>query len=300
VNEVLIFANPIAGKGRGERIARQIAQRATQARLHARTIFDRADSLDPSQIKSAHPKAAVVIGGDGTLRTVCDSLVRILGPERVPPIAVVPMGTANLMGRHLDIDWRDRNVDQRVVDAIVAGRVTQLDVAKANDRLFLLMVGVGIDAHIVHELDRLREGPIDLTSYILPAALAFQAYAFPPISVSVDGKNIFPSGRAMAFVGNVAEYGTGFPVLTQARSDDGLLDICVLPCSSRQEMLKMALLVVAGEHLEAEGVIYTKGKRVRIDAPDPVPVQIDGDPAGHTPLVIELLPFRLPFIVPAR
>jgi diacylglycerol kinase family enzyme len=299
VEEVWIFANPIAGRGKGERIAKRIAQRVADAQLKPVVIFDRADSLDGAQFKNS-ARAAVVIGGDGTLRTVCDALVRVLGPERVPPIVVVPMGTANLMGRHLDVDWRDRNIDQRVVAAILARNIVQLDVAKANEKLFLLMVGVGIDAHIVHELDRIRDGPIDLTSYILPAALALQTYDYPSLEVSVDGRKVFPMGPGMAFVGNVPEYGTGFPVLTQARSDDGLLDICVLPIRSRQEILKMGLLALAGEHAEAEGAVYVKGKHVRINAPEQVPVQIDGDPAGHTPLVIDLLPYRLPFIVPPK
>jgi diacylglycerol kinase family enzyme len=299
VDEVWIFANPIAGRGKGERLAKRIAQRAAQSDLKPVVIFERADSLDPARLKN-EPRAAVVIGGDGTLRTVCDALVQILDPGRIPPIVVVPMGTANLMGRHLDVDWRDRNIDDRVVAAILAGNIVMLDVAKANDKLFLLIVGVGIDAHIVHELDRLRSGPIDLTSYILPAALALQAYDYPSIEVAVDDRTIFPMGPGMAFVGNVPEYGAGFPVLTQARSDDALLDICVLPIRSRQEILKMGLLALAGEHLEAEGVVYVKGKHIRIDAAEQVPVQIDGDPAGHTPLVIDLLPFRLPFIVPPK
>ncbi len=299
MNEVWIFANPIAGRGKGERLAKRIAARASEANLNPIVIFDRADTLDAARFKH-DARAAVVIGGDGTLRTVCDALVTILGPERVPPIVVVPMGTANLMGRHLDVDWRDKNVEERVVAAILANRTVQLDVAKANEKLFLLMVGVGIDTQIVHELDRVRSGPIDLTSYILPAALALQAYQYPSIEVTVDDRTVFPMGPGMAFVGNVPEYGTGFPVLTQARSDDGLLDICVLPIRSYQEILKMGLLALAGEHTEAEGVVYVKGKHVRIDALEQVPVQIDGDPGGHTPLVIDLLPFHLPFIVPPK
>ena len=54
----------------------------------------------------------------------------------------------------------------------------------------------------------------------------------------------------------------------------------------------------AGEHLGMEGVAYLKAKHVRIESPAPVPVQLDGDEAGHTPLEIDLLPVRVPFIVP--
>ena len=85
---------------------------------------------------------------------------------------------------------------------------------------------------IVHELDRTRSGPIDLTSYAMPAALAFQSYSYTPISVEIDGRFAFGPKPALVFIGNVPEYGTGFPVLPLARSDDGVLDVCILPCES--------------------------------------------------------------------
>src|SRR5205807_435311 len=75
----------------------------------------------------------------------------------VPPILPVPLGTANLMGRHLGIHWNRSNVEAQVMGAIEQHQTISIDAAKANDRLFLLMSGVGFDAFIVHELDRLRK-----------------------------------------------------------------------------------------------------------------------------------------------
>jgi diacylglycerol kinase family enzyme len=99
-------------------------------------------------------------------------------------------------------------------------------------------------------------------------------------------------------VGNIAEYGTGFPILPHARSDDGLLDVCAMPCNSPTDLVDLFLKAAAGEHLAMEGVVYVKGKDVRVDAAEPVPVQLDGDEGGHTPLEIDLLPVKVPFIVP--
>ena len=62
--------------------------------------------------------------------------------------------------------------------------------------------------------------------------------------------------------------------------------------------LKNSLLGVDAALLAAEGAVYTKGKHVRIESAEPAPVQLDGDSAGHTPLEIDLLPVRVPFIVP--
>ena len=85
---------------------------------------------------------------------------------------------------------------------------------------------------IAHELNRIRKGPINYASYILPAALALASYEYIPLTVSVDGKVVFPSAPAMAFIANISEYGTGFPILPDAHPDDGLLDICVIPVRS--------------------------------------------------------------------
>ncbi|HXE51529.1 MAG TPA: hypothetical protein VN541_00855, partial [Tepidisphaeraceae bacterium] len=98
--------------------------------------------------------------------------------------------------------------------------------------------------------------------------------------------------------GNLSEYGTGFPVVSHATPTDGLLDIYVAPCRSRSELVRLFLMGTLGEHTNAEGAFYGRGRHVKIESTIPVPVQVDGDPAGHTPVVVDLLPVRLPFIVP--
>lgn len=300
MDEILIFGNPIAGRGQGQRIAKRLAARLTADGYAVHVSLKRPDLLNRDEIVRANVRAAIAIGGDGTLRSVADRLVReCLGNNcSIPPLLVVPLGTANLMGRHLGIRWESATMDAEVSRVIRAGKTVELDAARANGELFLLMAGVGFDAHVVHELARVRKGPIRMTSYFLPAALAMKAYNYPSLNVSVDGRPVFANTPAVAFVGNIAEYGTGFPILPHARSDDGMLDVCVMPCRSPVDLAQLFLKAYAGEHLREEGVVYLKGKHVRIESAEEVPVQLDGDAGGHTPLEIDLLPVRVPFIVP--
>lgn len=292
--DLMIFANPIAGRGLGKRIARRVHRRLESLGFHVRTLLDRPDEIpDTKLVRDA--RAAIVIGGDGTLRAVAQ---RLVAAGSVPPLLPVPLGTANLMGRHLGIHWTRSTVDVQVAAAIERRQTISIDAAQANGRLFLLMAGVGFDAFIVHELDRLRKGPIGYWNYLLPSAQALKDYRFGPLRVLVEGKVVFEEAPALAFVGNLPEYGTGFPVLPFAKADDGLLDLCVLPCRTAEDLARLFLLAAAGEHTRAEGVVYLKGRDLRIESPRPVPVQIDGDPAGHTPIQIDLLPLRVPFIVP--
>src|SRR5260221_13538106 len=92
----------------------------------------------------------------------------------------------------------------------------------------------------------------------------------------------------MTFVGNVPEYGTGFSVLPLASPTDGLLDVCVLPCASREELLGHFMRAAAGEHLQGEGVIYVKGKRISVESPLAEPAQGGGGGAGQTPPASDL------------
>jgi diacylglycerol kinase (ATP) len=299
VQEVFLFTNPIAGKGRGASIAGHLVRQLRSAGLHVRIFRCAACDLSDDELKSIIPPlAAITVGGDGTLRAAAERMLDFANDDasRVPPLVVVPLGTANLMSRHLGVAWNESA--DNIADAIVQQKIVSLDVARMNGKLFLLMVGVGIDAAIVHELDRMRSGPIDFTSYALPALVALQQYEYVPLRVEVDGKKIVDNQPSMAFVGNVPEYGTGFPILTRAKSDDGLLDVCVLPCRSRLEVLRLLMATATGDHVKEEGVIYTTGRSIRIESAVPAPVQMDGDAAGHTPLDIELLPSRLRFIVP--
>lgn len=299
LSEIFLFCNPIAGRGRGVAIARRLSAHLCGRGFAVREFFCPPATLTDHDLPGAmHERTAIVVGGDGTIRAVVQRLLVCCGDvSRLPPLLVVPVGTANLLARHLNLRWDLWNMEEAVVEAIVRKKIVFLDAARANERLFLLVAGVGFDAAVVHELDRRRSGAISLLSYIGPIASVLWRYAYPPLRVEVDGRCVFADEPALVFVGNVSQYGTGFPILIHARADDGLLDVCVLPCSSAGNVLRLAMLALSGDHVHEEGAVYVRGRSIRVDSPQPVPVQVDGETAGHTPLMIQLLQSRLPFIV---
>jgi diacylglycerol kinase (ATP) len=303
MHDVAVFANPIAGRGKAKHLLETISQGLRQSGLGVRPILQQAQRLSDkelAEVRGCH--AIVVIGGDGTLRQVVDRIIQ--DTPRHPPFLMVPMGTANLMAQYLGLKWEKDTVGTEVAETIRRYKTIEIDSAIARNRehpdhgeLMLLVAGVGIDGKIVHELSRLRRGPITKLSYALPAALALSQYRFPRIRVRVDDRPIY-SGHGIALVGNVKEYGTGFPVLPHARPDDGVLDVCALPCTHPGELFKLFLAAASGEHLEQEGVVYVKGKAIAIESDEPAPVQVDGEAAGFTPIGIEVMQTRVRFLVP--
>lgn len=291
--DVLIFANPIAGKGKGAATARQIAAALEPAGFTPHLVFDHPAK---AKLPDVPVHAAVSIGGDGTLRTVVSTLSK--KKHVPPPVVVVPTGTANLMGQSLGLDWSLPNLGEHVAQAIKSYRLVPRDAALANGTLFLIIAGAGLDGQIIHELDKRRRGPINLLHYALPTFASLKTWHYPEITVELDGQRIFGPARGMAMVGNVKEHGIGFSFLDKAHPDDGLLDCLAIPCQNIMEGFEHLLQAFAGQMTEQEGVVYARGTKCKITSPGPIPVQVDGEAAGFTPLEVELLPFQVPFVVP--
>lgn len=292
---ILIFANPISGSGRGRVVAGQLKAALQEAKFEADVYFDRPATIDAAGLPQA--EAALCVGGDGTLRAVVEMYAG--ATRRPPPLLPIPMGTANLLGRHFGVNWSSAELTAGVLATVRRAKTVQFDAATANGHRFMLMAGIGLDAHVVHLLDEARTGPISYASYLMPAAMTLLNYRFPPLSIQVDGTRVFDGHGGIAFIGNVREYGTGFPILVDARPDDGLLDVCILPCNDWRDLAALLLSVGTGDHPRREGVIYTRGREVRVLSTEPVPVQLDGDSAGFTPLSIQIVPGGVSFLLPA-
>src|SRR5688572_11424385 len=116
--DVLIFANPIAGRGRGRVIAERLAGRLAAEGFRPTLLLERADQVKRDQL-DPEARAAIVIGGDGTVRSVAKCLFyQTEQGQEGPPLLIVPMGTANLLGRHLGIRWDVKDLVPRVVRAV--------------------------------------------------------------------------------------------------------------------------------------------------------------------------------------
>ena len=131
----------------------------TQYRGHARELAS-----------AARGDIIIVLGGDGSINEVVNGIMS--RPEGRPVIAVIPGGGGNVFARGLGLPVDPAVAIRRVREAIAAGRCRTIGLGLAGDRYFTFSAGLGMDAEVVREVDRLRaEGHRESASLFLRAVI---------------------------------------------------------------------------------------------------------------------------------
>jgi diacylglycerol kinase (ATP) len=301
---VAIVVNPRSGTGRGRRLVEHIQSELQQSgwRAHVAWSTDERSALVARANLDPRCRGVVAVGGDGTLSALINELPRV-------PVTVVPAGTENLFAAEFGLS---RSVD-RILSTLTSGRRVPLDLGRLDDRRFALMAGLGFDADVItrHHQTRLasngRPGTTSRAAYVEPILGSAACYRFPLARVVIPT----PTGEetltgAMVFLFNLPRYALHLPVIPAARGDDGWLDLVVFQKPGPWQMLRYLWMVLRGIHLNRPDIQHRRIRHARLEAVGsrPVPIQLDGDPAGWlepgSPRFVEIEPGALDVLAPAR
>ena len=234
-----------------------------------------------------HADALIVNGGDGTISDAVNGLA-----HSGTALAVVPGGTVNVWAKEARIS-KDPVAAMRQA---ISGERRRIDLGRAGDRYFMLMAGVGFDAGIVARMGSGLKRRLGAWSYLLAAVPAAIRYNARPVQITVDGV----AGRTIMYwmvIGNTRLYG-GFREIThRARVDDGVLDVAWMRHGGPKHLLGDGVRLLRGAHDRAPNVRYLQAKNIDIETAG-LPVQVDGEPHGETPMRFASVPAALTVIVP--
>lgn len=288
--KILIIANPIAGRAAAERRAQRLLEILKYHHIPAELFFTRlsGDAREKAGEVDSHVRAVVISGGDGTINEVLNGLPH---PSRVP-IAVLPTGTANMLAHELRLPASP----QAVARMIQAGVVKRIDMGLVEDKRFLLLVSAGFDAMVTEEVSRSRAGALGYRGYVIPIVKVLGRYKKPELEISVDGKQV-AGGLVMVFKSR--NYGGLFQIDALKGPNSGKFEVCVFGGGTLPEMLRYSLAMLIQKIRLLPDVTCFSGRNIRIESKDdPVPVEVDGDYFGTTPVHITMKPAYIPIIVP--
>ena len=279
-----IILNPAAGQEETARMCRKLggafaARRAsfdltvTEYAGHATEIAREAALLGY--------RAVCVVGGDGTLAEAATGLA-----DSTVPLAIIPRGTANQVARNLNIPVSF----EAAVEVAIHGLPTPIDLGRVNGRSFALVAGAGFDAAVMNSATRELKERWGFAAYVYAAVKEALSAAPARFHIRADGRELEVSAVSV-MIANVGELFTRylpfrFPLTPYPFSSwhDGRFDVVVI--APRKFPDWASVLWNAARHRFGGNnqLIHLQAREVTIAADPAVPVQIDGDPAGSTPM----------------
>jgi diacylglycerol kinase (ATP) len=294
----LILLNPFAGHEDQARIRRRIggafAERNAPFDLVSTEYPGHAAELAREAVALGY-RAVAACGGDGTLAEVATGLA---GSNI--PLAIIPRGTGNQVAQNLGIPLR--LVD--AIDVAINGRAAPIDLGRIGDRAFALVAGAGFDAAVMQRATRELKERWGFGAYVYAAVKEALTAAPRRFHITADDRDIELEAVSV-MVANVGElFARWLPLRlplaprTSNAWNDGLLDVMIVAPRNPQDVAALLWQAANGRLSSSERLLQFQTHSITIAAEPAIAVQVDGDPAGATPVSISVLRDALHVLVP--
>src|SRR5438876_4031478 len=273
MTDIAVILNPSDGnlepvrdwQERVESIARRCPIRITSYPGEAEALARRAVEDGFARIVAA--------GGDVTVNQVANG---IAGSNCA--LGILPMGTVNVFAMELGLPSNDLALCWDVVEA---GNIRLVDLPSANQKYFVQLGGIGLDAQAVKETSLAFKRSLGPLSYLISAA---QIAARRPPKLFIESENTPVDEASFVLIGNGRLYGGPFPFFKRAVIDDGLFDVVVFKRLGYLEIIKYLQDVVFSSDISAPDIEYFQTEHLRVTSAQDVPLELDGELAGSCPI----------------
>lgn len=297
----IFILNPKAGKGQADKLIRDGIAGSDKKDLceiyYTKAIGDAMDYVKNYCAENPDEKVRfIACGGDGTINEVFNGAAGYENAE----VTCYPCGSGNDFVKSFGGAEKFLDV-QKLIDA----PVQKLDLLKVGDRYSDNAVNFGFDTTVaitVNE-DRAKTGHGNKNSYTKGVVKALIKSMKNKFKVIADGEVLNPEGVALlCTVANGQYVGGSFKCAPRAKTDDGIIEVCLVKPLSRLTFVKLIKSYTEGNHLEdpnfKEYIVYKQAKKVEIIAEDGFAYSLDGEIIYDKHFTVEIAPAALNLAVP--
>jgi YegS/Rv2252/BmrU family lipid kinase len=294
----LLIVNPVSGTGLAPRHAKRVQRDLERRGLEVM----RRDSEGPGDIVDWSREAGregydlvCVLGGDGSLQ---EAVVGQVQTDRKVPLAHIAGGTANVIPLTLAMPW----FPGPAVTAIFEGDVHDFDVGylAGRERYFVLMTAVGYPANIIKDSPRRLKNLFGLGTYFWAAVSNLFRRQSAFVTAEADG--VLHRRRAntvlLTNIGLVPDL--HLRITPDTDPQDGKIDVTMISSRSPWDVLVILVRMLTWRGRKPPRMKNFKAEKVTVDATPPLPVQIDGEMLGTTPVQVEVLHRAVKLVVGPR
>jgi diacylglycerol kinase (ATP) len=270
---VIVF-NPVAGRRRAHllwRVLDVLVANGVRLELAETCRAGHAELLTREAVGRGEPMV-VAAGGDGTIAEVANGLI-----GSGVRLGVIPLGTANVLAHELGLPFSPK----AVAAALAFGRTTTLWPGVASSaqgsRLFVQMLGVGFDAHVVHRVSFPMKKLLGKGAYVLRSVAESTRYSYTQIRMRLDDVE---TQAASVIVSKGRLYGGRFRLAADAVPGEPGFSVVLFDRGGPGAAMMYGGALPLNLLARAPGVRRMRANRVDFIGNEPVPAQADGDPAG--------------------
>src|SRR5437588_2329680 len=287
MSSTLVIVNPAAHSERAKRKRSQVESLARDCVVCTTTCTGDAELMARRGAEKGFEKI-VAAGGDGTINEVVNGLA---GTDVT--LGLLPIGTMNVFATELGLPVHDLEFCWNIVKG---DSTRSVDLPKANQKFFVQLAGVGLDAQVVKETSSQLKRNFGPLSYLISAA---QVAARQPPRLFIQSEDASIDEGSFVLVGNGRLYGGPFPFFKHAVLDDGLLDVIVFKRLGYLEIIKYLQDVVFSSDIRVPEVEYFQTRRLRVESDQSVPVEVDGELIGNCPVEFSIHERSLRVLAPS-
>ncbi|MCL2587880.1 MAG: YegS/Rv2252/BmrU family lipid kinase, partial [Oscillospiraceae bacterium] len=223
------------------------------------------------------------IGGDGTLGETISGLMIVKNP---PPVAYIPMGTANDMATTLGLP-RDGT---RAAEVILEGVPIPIDVGRFEQGHFTYIAAFGAFTEVAYQTPGENKQILGHLAYVLEGVGRLSKITPRKLTVEYDGGQVVEGEFIFGAVTNTTSI-AGMLKLRPALVDlgDGEFEVILVKNPKSILEINAILMDIVTRKYDSEHVQIFKAKEIRFRFEEPVPWTRDGEPGGeHTDLTLNV------------
>lgn len=288
VERVLLFYNPHSGNGYFKAHLDKVIEKFQKKNMLVIPIrADKKDLLDRffKTVDMGTYKKIIAAGGDGTINTVVNSMVR---NDVHIPLAVFPAGTANDYAYYFDLP---SDIDEMLKIA-TDDYYTYSDVGIAGGKAFVNVMAMGMLVDISQKTDPVAKNTLGVLSYYLKGVTELPKMKKIPIKVTTEDQ-VIETDMLFMLVMNGRSAGGFNNIAPNSEINDGLFDVVIFKSMPLVELPPLFFRVMAGQHQDDKNVIAFQSAHLKIESKQKLISDVDGENGPELPVEVSMIHNRL-------
>ena len=268
-----IIVNPKAGRGESIKQAQVLESQLKMLGVEHDTVYTTGVNCGYSKAKeiclnkSPAVRGIIGIGGDGTIQEIVAGMADAfpLGKKIPIPLCICPAGSGNDFIMSVT-KKNPKKVSEALVNNLSQGNSKAVDIITANNRAYLNIGNVGLDAWIVKNAEA-KKKEYGNRAYLAAVYKSIISYKAINLVIEADGK-VFEGAFTLVAVCNGQYYGGGLQVSPSAKIDDGKITLCVVEYMSKIKTMAIFPSLMIKKHMYLKAVSFHECTDVTITFSD--------------------------------